>query len=134
MRLSYLLYAYMVFTLVEITSQIMETWRQERKFIKEGGSPLGDSTYYIYFTNLFFRLLAGAIVLLIWYNAILPADNIWLLLLIILGIYLGLVWGSALIAAIPITLVTNYKIRKHREKLNNKAPYLMDKFNEKHNK
>ena len=113
MNLIYLIVSYMVFTEISIGFQIGETIHHERVYINDGGSPLGDSTYLSYLSIMFFRLLAGAIGIVIgsvWQIKI--PQNIWWFLLATIGLY----FIFTLVGATAQAIVSVFAIRHENNK------------------
>lgn len=126
MELKYYMLAYIAFTTVIIAIQIYETIRREKEIIRQGGEPLGDSTYIIYVTSWLFRVLLAVTLYFTAGVFTVPQMNGFLLFLALLVGTLLLELVSATLDALVMFIIKQVHIRVVRKKLNVKA----DEYNQ----
>lgn len=126
MELKYYMLAYIAFTTVIIAIQIYETLRREKEIIRQGGEPLGDSTYIIYVTSWLFRVLIAVTLYFTVGVFTVPQMNGFLLFLALLVGTLLLELVSATLDALVMFIIKQVHIRVVRKKLNVKA----DEYNQ----
>lgn len=126
MELKYYMLAYIAFTTVIIAIQIYETIRREKEIIRQGGEPLGDSTYIIYVTSWLFRVLLAVTLYFTVGVFTVPQMNGFLLFLALLVGTLLLELVSATLDALVMFIIKQVHIRVVRKKLNVKA----DEYNQ----
>ena len=126
MELKYYMLAYIAFTTVIIAIQIYETIRREKEIIRQGGEPLGDSTYIIYVTSWLFRVLLAVTLYFTVGVFTVPQMNGFLLFLALLAGTLLLELVSATLDALVMFIIKQVHIRVVRKKLNEKA----DEYNQ----
>lgn len=126
MELKYYMLAYIAFTTVIIAIQIYETIRREKEIIRQGGEPLGDSTYIIYVTSWLFRVLLAVTLYFTVGVFTVPQMNAFLLFLALLVGTLLLELVSATLDALVMFIIKQVHIRVVRKKLNEKA----DEYNQ----
>lgn len=126
MELKYYMLAYIAFTTVIIAIQIYETIRREKEIIRQGGEPLGDSTYIIYVTSWLFRVLIAVTLYFTVGVFTVPQMNGFLLFLALLVGTLLLELVSATLDALVMFIIKQVHIRVVRKKLNEKA----DEYNQ----
>lgn len=126
MELKYYMLAYIAFTTVIIAIQIYETIRREKEIIRQGGEPLGDSTYIIYVTSWLFRVLLAVTLYFTVGVFTVPQMNAFLLFLALLVGTLLLEIVSATLDALVMFIIKQVHIRVVRKKLNVKA----DEYNQ----
>lgn len=126
MELKYYMLAYIAFTTVIIAIQIYETIRREKEIIRQGGEPLGDSTYIIYVTSWLFRVLLAVTLYYTVGVFTVPQMNAFLLFLALLVGTLLLELVSATLDALVMFIIKQVHIRVVRKKLNEKA----DEYNQ----
>ena len=126
MELKYYMLAYIAFTTVIIAIQIYETIRREKEIIRQGGEPLGDSTYIIYVTSWLFRVLfAGTLYFTVGVFTVPQMNGFLLFLALVIGTLL-LELVSATLDALVMFIIKQVHIRVVRKKLNEKA----DEYNQ----
>lgn len=126
MELKYYMLAYIAFTTVIIAIQIYETIRREKEIIRQGGEPLGDSTYIIYVTSWLFRvLLAVTLYFTVGVFTVTQMNGFLLFLALLVGTLL-LELVSATLDALVMFIIKQVHIRVVRKKLNVKA----DEYNQ----
>ncbi len=126
MELKYYMLAYIAFTTVIIAIQIYETIRREKEIIRQGGEPLGDSTYIIYVTSWLFRvLLAVTLYFTVGVFTVTQMNGFLLFLALLVGTLL-LELVSATLDALVMFIIKQVHIRVVRKKLNEKA----DEYNQ----
>lgn len=126
MELKYYMLAYIAFTTVIIAIQIYETIRREKEIIRQGGEPLGDSTYIIYVTSWLFRVLLAVTLYFTVGVFTVPQMNAFLLFLALLVGTLLLELVSATLDALVMFIIKQVHIRVVRKNLNEKA----DEYNQ----
>lgn len=126
MELKYYMLAYIAFTTVIIAIQIYETIRREKEIIRQGGEPLGDSTYIIYVTSWLFRVLLAVTLYFTVGVFTVPQMNGFLLFLTLVVGTLLLELVSATLDALVMFIIKQVHIRVVRRKLNEKA----DEYNQ----
>jgi hypothetical protein len=124
MKLTYIFTIYIVFTFYYIIRQVQETIKQEREMIKQGNSPLGDSTYIIYLLNLFFRAVVSILGIVFIGNSYVPLTNYWLFILIMLVIYGVLEILSATLETLILYPIQQHEIKKYKLRLDKRADEL----------
>lgn len=133
MKLKYLLTVYIIFTVCYILRQIWETKKQEREFIDNGGSPLGDSTFIIYLVNLLCRTLISVILILALGNHEIPVANYWLFVLILIVGFTVMEVVCATIEALLMFPITWSEEKKYKKRMDKRADELNEQVNEKRN-